>query len=136
MLTLPDDSAIFLIMRQSSASNTMLRLTDTLFSNIYFLVGWLAVFLLALRFISWPIRNYLLVLWTYGRQAYATDGLRIAFLKPTRFSNGQLAERFPDITTEAAADFLTVAVVFFLGYCVLKIIGKHRSGTRPHESQS
>jgi hypothetical protein len=60
---------------------------------------WLLFLLVVVLFVSWPIRNILLVWWVRGLDAYFSDGIRVLSGKPTRFSDGELVATLPDLVT-------------------------------------
>ena len=84
-------------------------LAARLFDKLYFVIPWI-VFLVAFnRFVSWPIRNFLLVCWVYGSKGYYQDGIRVVSSKPTtKFSTGALAPQFPDLVTGFGSFIITV----------------------------
>ncbi len=66
----------------------------------------------------WRLRDVVLVLWVYGRDAYYRDGVRVLPGKPVRFSTGEVAPQWQDIATGAGFFFAVV-----LGLSVLLILG-------------
>jgi hypothetical protein len=79
-----------------------------LFARKDFAVPWVVFLAAVFTFVAWPIRNFLLVCWVYGSDAYFRGGIRVLSGKPIRFSNGELAPTLPDIVT-AFGMFLVTA---------------------------
>lgn len=106
-------------------------LAATLFNKFYFVIGWLGFLAIALIYVSWPIRNFALVCWVYGSDAYYNRGIRVLPGKPVRFSNGELAPTLPDLVTGFAAFFITVGILTVLLFLVLRIYERYsNSDTR------
>ena len=82
-------------------------LATRVFNNFYFDIAWLLFLAAAVR-VVWPVRNALLVLWVYGRDAYFREGIRVVKNKPTTFSNGASSPELPDIITGFGVFLLTV----------------------------
>lgn len=83
-------------------------LAGRLFENIYFTIPWIAFLAVVIRFVSWPLRDCLLVWWVYGKDAYFRDGVRVVSSKPTIFSTGASAPQLPNLVTGFGAFFVTV----------------------------
>jgi hypothetical protein len=83
-------------------------LATRLFHNPFFQLAWIAFLIAVLAFVTRPVRNFALVWWVYGSDAYFREGIRVAQAKPTRFSNGELAPGLPDFVTGALAFAVTV----------------------------
>ena len=96
-----------------------------LFRNSYFIIGWLAFLVVVLIFVSWPIRNFTLVCWVYGTDAYYNKGIRVLPGKPVRFSNGELAPTLPDLVTGFGAFLITVGVLTVLLFLVLRLYDRY-----------
>ncbi len=73
------------------------NIAERLFKHTGLTVAWVAFLGAFVTFVSWPIRNFLLVCWVYGSQAYFRGGVRVLKGKPIRISNGELAPTFPDL---------------------------------------
>ncbi len=84
------------------------RLDERLFERTAFILPWFVFLVLVVRFVSWPIRNFVLVCWVYGSNAYFHDGIRVLSVKPIRFSNGVRVPTLPDLVTGFGALFITV----------------------------
>src|SRR6266850_2955635 len=84
-------------------------LPTRLFDNFYFAISWLVFLAIMTRGVGWPLRNFFLVWWVYGREAYIRDGVRVVSSKPTRFSTGALAPELPDLVT-GFGEFIVVAL--------------------------
>jgi len=84
------------------------ELAERLFKNFYFTISWVVFLAIAIRFISWPVRNAVLVCWVYGSDAYFHRGIHVLPGKPIRFSNGELAPTLPDLVTGVGSFFITV----------------------------
>ncbi len=81
---------------------------ERLFSHSGFTIAWIAFLGLFVTFVAWPVRNFLLVCWVYGSQAYFHEGIRVMRGKPTRFSTGELAPRLADLLTAVGVFCVTV----------------------------
>ena len=92
------------------------HLDERLFKRTAFVLPWFGFLTVVLLFVSWPLRNFALVCWVYGSQAYFHDGVRVLPGKPTRFSTGAEAPTLPDLVT----GFGAFAITFF-GLTVLLI---------------
>ena len=109
-------------------------LADRLFRNPFFTVPWIAVLIVILRFVSWPVRDFALVCWVYGSDAYFHGGIRVVRQKPTTFSNGELAPGLPDFVTGALAFGVTAFGLSLMLILVLRCYermskrGSSRSG--------
>jgi hypothetical protein len=68
------------------------------FNNFYFTITWM-LFLAVVTNLVWPLRNALLVIWVYGRDAYFHQGIRVIKNKPTTFSNGARSPDLPNLVT-------------------------------------
>ena len=89
--------------RTASSSDLATRV----FEDHRFQLGWVMFLAAIVVFVSWPIRNALLVCWVYGANAYFHQGIRVLPGKPIRFTNGTLAPQFPDIATGFGAFMIT-----------------------------
>jgi hypothetical protein len=88
------------------------------FEDRRFQIAWVLFLAAICIFVSWPIRNTLLVCWVYGVDAYFRQGVRVLPGKPVRFTNGILAPQWPDIATGFGAFFITtvgLSLALFLG---------------------
>lgn len=93
-------------------------LATRVFEDRRFQSGWVLFLAAFVVFISWPIRNVLLVCWVYGSESYFREGIRVLPGKPIRFSNGTLAPQIPDLVTGFGTLLLTtigLTVALFLG---------------------
>ena len=82
-------------------------LAGRLFENFYFTISWIAFLAVVMRFVSWPLRDCLLVCWVYGSDAYFRDGVRVVSGKPTIFSTGASAPQLPNLVTGFGAFIVT-----------------------------
>lgn len=109
-------------------------LANRTFENPTFALGWVLFLFLFLMFISWPIRNALLVCWVYGREAYSHRGIRVLPGKPIRFSNGFNAPLIPDLVTGFGIFFATTLSLSFGLFFALRlwerIFGTRSAGQR------
>jgi hypothetical protein len=73
--------------------------------------------LLPLHYVTWPIRDIVLVIWVRGSSAYH-EGVRVPHGRALRFTDGQIIPDFPDLVTGFAAFAIavvtTAAVTFFI----------------------
>ena len=90
-------------------------------------LGWFVLLTVVVVFVSWPIRNFLLVCWVYGKDGYFRKGIRVLPGKPTRFSNGELAPDLPDFVTGFGAAFVTVGTLTALLVCVVRLLARSRA---------
>jgi hypothetical protein len=74
-----------------------------------FALAWAAILFAVIVFVAWPLRNMVLVLWTYGSRAYFEEGVRVLPGKPYKFSTGVEVSLLQDLVTGFAA-FLIPAV--------------------------
>jgi uncharacterized membrane protein len=92
-----------------SDSNQQPKLIDErLFKRNSF---WFILFVLFspfLIYVSWPIRNIVLVCWFYGIHGYFKDGIRVSPDKPFKFSTGAEVAGLPDFVTGLGAFLFTV----------------------------
>ena len=95
-------------------------LAGRLFENFYFVISWMAFLALMIKFVSWPIRDMLLVCWVYGKDAYFRDGIRVVSSKPTVFSTGAAAPQLPNLVTGFGVFFVTVFGLSLLLIFVLR----------------
>jgi hypothetical protein len=86
-------------------------LAARLFKNSHFILAWFGLIACVLVFVAWPIRNFALVCWVYGSDAYFQQGIRVLPGRPVRFSNGQLAPGIPDTITAFGAFLITVGLL-------------------------
>jgi hypothetical protein len=82
-------------------------LASRVFNKPLFALPWV-VFLMIVVVKFWWVRDAALVCWAYGREAYVHGGIRVLPGKPTRFSNGQIAQDLPDLMTGFAYFFTVV----------------------------
>jgi hypothetical protein len=101
------------------------HLDERLFKRFEFILPWFAVFFAVLLLVSWPIRNFALVCWVCGSQAFFHDGVRVLAGKPTRFSTGVLAPTVPDIVTGIGAFFITFLCLKILTIVALRFYERH-----------
>ena len=106
-------------------------LATRLFTKPLFALAWVAFQVAILRFVSWPVRDFALVCWVYGSDAYFRGGVRVVRNKPTTFSNGELAPGLPDLVTGALAFAVTVFGLSILLVLVLRWY--ERVGERPSD---
>ena len=114
-------------------------MASLVFENRTFQVGWVLFLFLTLIFVSWPIRNALLVCWVYGSHAYFHQNIRVLPGKPIRFSDGSPAPQFADLVTGFGMFFLTVAGLSVVLLYVLRLYDTHFGRPRtpkPTSSQS
>jgi hypothetical protein len=97
-------------------------LVSRVFENRAFTAAWI-VFLFQI-FVSWPIRNALLVCWVYGSDAYFHHGVRVLPGKPIRFSNGDFAPQFADMVTGLGVFFVTALGLTLLLIFALRLYGR------------
>jgi hypothetical protein len=81
---------------------------ERLFSHAGFTIAWVAFLGAFVTFVAWPIRNFLLVCWVYGGQAYFREGIRVLKGKPIRFSTGELAPTLAELVATLGVFFATV----------------------------
>jgi hypothetical protein len=94
-------------------------LATRLFNNLYFQLAWIAFLVAITRFVSYPVRDFILVCWFYGSHAYFHGGIRVVESKgkPTRFSNGDVLPGVPD----PVIGVLTFAITVF-GLSILLVL--------------
>jgi hypothetical protein len=90
-----------------------------------FQAAWAIFLFLLVIFVSWPIRDFFLVCWVYGSDAYFHHGMRVLPGKPVRFSNGQLVPQLLDMVTGFGAFFVTVAGLSLLLIFALRLYERH-----------
>jgi hypothetical protein len=96
-------------------------LASRVFENRAFTAGWIVFLFLFQIFVSWPLRNVLLVCWVYGSDAYFHRGMRVLPGKPMHFSNGDLAPQFADMVTGLGVFFVTVLGLTLLLFFALRL---------------
>jgi hypothetical protein len=99
-------------------------LASRVFENRAFQAAWAIFLFLFVFFVSWPIRNVLLVCWVYGSSAYFHHGVRVLPGKPIRFSNGDFAPQLPDMVTGFGVFFVTVLGLTLLLFFALRLYGR------------
>jgi len=91
--------------------NSIRKSDDTaerLFRNPVLTISWVVLLVVFFMYVGWPLRNFFLVCWVYGSDAYFQQGIRVLKGKPVRFSNGELAPAIPDMVTGFGTFFITV----------------------------
>ena len=98
---------------------------ERIFSHTGFTIAWVAFLGAFVTFVSWPIRNFFLVCWVYGSQAYFHEGVRVLKGKPIRFSNGELSPTLPDLVTGFGAFFITTIGLTLLLIFIVRFYERH-----------
>ena len=98
---------------------------ERLFRRTGFTIAWVAFLAVFLTFVGWPIRNFFLVCWVYGSQAYFHEGIRVMKGKPIRFSNGELAPAFPDLVTGFGVFIMTPFGLTILMIFIVRFYERH-----------
>lgn len=100
-------------------------LASRLFNNACFSIPWMVFLAIIMDYISWPIRNCVLVCWIYGSDAYFHRGVRVLYGKPYRFSTGELVPTFPDLVTGFGAFIITAFGLTLLMIFILRFYERH-----------
>lgn len=108
------------------------HLDERLLKRPTFILPWLGFLTVVLLFVSWPLRNFALVCWVYGSQAYFHDGVRVLPGKPIRFSTGVEAPILPDLVTGFGAFIITVFGLTLLLIFGLRFYERHFSRRDDH----
>lgn len=116
----------------AEANSQPKHLDERLFNRAGFSVPWIIFLAIVLRFVSWPIRNFILVCWIYGRTAYIHDGIRVLAGKPMRFSTGAEVPSFPVFVTSFGAFFITCLGLTMLLIFSLRFYERHSSRSDNH----
>jgi hypothetical protein len=74
----------------------------------------------------WWIRDFALVCWVYGADAYYRRGIRVLPGKPIRFSTGELAPVLADMVTGFGFFFVTVLGLSLVLVLVLRTVDRSR----------
>jgi hypothetical protein len=109
----------------TNLTTTRPGLAARVFEDRRFQVSWalfLAVFVI---FISWPIRNALLVCWVYGSEGYFHRGIRVLPGKPIRFSTGTLAPQLPDLVTGFGIFLITTIGLLLALFFALRLYERY-----------
>ena len=105
-----------------------LDLASRTFEDRRFQLAWIIFLSLFFILVSWRIRNFLLVCWVYGKDAYFNRGIRVLPGKPIRFSNGERAPQIPDIVTGFGMFFGTVGGLSAALFFALRLYERHFGG--------
>lgn len=100
-------------------------LEQRLFRNKRFELLWLAFLAAVFLFVSWPIRNCLLVCWVYGSSAFFHQGIRVVSAKPTIFSDGTPAPTLPNLVTGFGAFVVTTVGLTLLLVAALRLYERY-----------
>jgi len=106
-------------------------LASRVFENRTFELAWVIFLFLFVIFVSWPIRNALLVCWVYGTDAYLHHGVRVLPGKPIRFSDGTLAHQFTDMVTGFGVFFVTTIGLSVALFFALRFYERHFRKPQP-----
>lgn len=98
---------------------------ERLFKHSGFSIAWVGFLGAFVTFISWPIRNIVLVCWIHGFRAYFDDGLHVLKGKPLKFSNGDPVPAFHDMVTGFGAFFITTLGLTFLLIMIVQFYERH-----------
>jgi hypothetical protein len=107
-------------------------LAGRLFENLYFTISWIAFLAAVMRFVSWPLRDCVLVCWVYGRDAYFRDGVRVVSAKPTVFSTGASAPQLPNLITGFGAFIVTAFGLSLLLVSLLRFYERRFKRSHSH----
>lgn len=94
---------------------------ERLFKHTGFTMAWVGFLGAFMTFVSWPIRNAVLVCWDYGSHANFDGGLRVLKGRPLKFSNGEPVPAFHDVVTAFGAFFITAFGLTFLLIMIVRI---------------
>jgi hypothetical protein len=100
-------------------------LEKRLFRNKRFAFSWMLFLAAFFLFVSWPIRDFLLVCWVYGSSAFFNHSVRVVSAKPTRFSDGALAPTLPNLVTGFGAFIVTMLGLTLLLIAILRFYERH-----------
>jgi hypothetical protein len=111
------------------------HLASKVFENPGLATLWVIFLVVVLIFVSWPVRNFFLVWWVYGSDAYFYQGIYVLPGKPIRFSNGEVAPILPDLITGLGAFFITVFGLSLLLFLALRFYERHCRTSKINPSQ-
>jgi len=103
---------------------------ERIFQNTGLTVVWVIFVGAFVGFISWPIRNRVLVWWSYGQHAYES-GVHVLKGRPLKFSNGELVPHSHDVLTAFGAFFITVIGLTFLLIVIVRLYQRFVGRRKP-----
>jgi hypothetical protein len=99
-------------MKYNGENKPKVDLATRLFNSADFAILWCIFLMGVLVFVSFPIRNVVLVCWVYGCGGYFHDGIRVH--DKFTFSNGESIPTIPDMVTGFGAFIVTAFGLTFL----------------------